>query len=148
MKFNHRLLICLLNLFFFPGNSLADLPKSFRTFVTVKSRSKINLEIKLPDGRQIQLPQKNKSQETEHTVEVPFEFVKEDGFSMEMQMVTKGKDILPCQLTVRQLSQYNRSYVCRTSEDKAVREAVEIRVFTDVNSTKAEIPRKLLAFDR
>jgi hypothetical protein len=167
MKSNRRLLLLLANLFLLQGNSLGDTPKSFRTFVTVKAlyhgdggvsspnNSEVRLQIKLPDGRTLKLREKNIDQ----SFEIPFDFVKQDSFGMEVALVKKGKNILPCQITVYQLSQYNRSYRCQTDvgfqinqqhvpENKVTREGVVFRVFTDAQSDKKEIPRKLLAYDR
>jgi hypothetical protein len=167
MKSNHRLLLFLVNLFLLQGNSLADPQKSFRTFVTIKAlhseapgvsspnSSEVRLQIKLPDGRTLKLREKD----IQRSFEIPFDFVKQDSFGMEVALVRKGKNILPCQITVHQLSQYNRSYRCQTDvgfqinqqyipENKVTREGVELRVFTDAQSDKKEIPRKLLAFDR
>ena len=167
MKSNDRLLLFLASFFFLQGNSLADPQKSFRTFVTVKALhhgvgslsssdpSEIRLQIKLPDGRTLKLREKDIDQ----SFEIPFDFVKQDSFGMEVTMLGEGKHILPCQIYVHQLSQYDRSYRCQTDigfqvsqqhipENRATREGVEFRVFTDVQSDKKEIPRKLLAFDR
>ena len=167
MKSNNRLLLFLVSLFLIQGNSLADTQKSFRTFVTVKAlhqgdgsvsspnNSEVRLQIKLPDGRTLKL----RENDIDQSFEIPFDFVKQDSFGMEVTMLGERKNILPCKITVHQLSQYNRSYRCQTDvgfqinqqhipENKATREGVEFRVFTDVQSDKKEIPRKLLAFDR
>jgi hypothetical protein len=167
MKSNNRLLLFLVGLFLLQGNSPADPQKSFRTFVTVKALHhgagslssseppQVRLQIKLPDGRTLKLREKDIDQ----SFEIPFDFVKQDSFGMEVTMLGEGTNILPCKIYVNQLSQYNRSYRCQTDigfqvnqqhipESKATREGVEFRVFTDVQSDKKEIPRKLLAFDR
>ena len=59
--------------------------------------------------------------------EIPFDFVKQGSFGMEAGF------------------QINQQHI---PENKATREGVEFRVFTDVQSDKKEIPRKLLAFER
>jgi len=167
MTFNGRFVLFLINFFLLQVSSLADTSKSFRTFVTVKALhhgesavsskggSEVRLEIKLPDGRTLKLREKDVDQ----SFEIPFDFVKQDTFGMEVTLLKKGKNILPCEITVNQLSQYNRSYRCQTDvgfqvsqqhipESKVTREGVEFRVFTDIQSDKKEIPQKLLAFDR
>lgn len=144
MKSNNRLLLFLVSLFLIQGNSLADTQKSFRTFVTVKAlhhgdgsvsspnNSEVRLQIKLPDGRTLKL----RENDIDQSFEIPFDFVKQDSFGMEVTMLGERKNILPCKITVHQLSQYNRSYRCQTDigfqvnqqhipENKATRVAFE-----------------------
>ncbi|NBX75417.1 MAG: hypothetical protein EBQ92_02600 [Proteobacteria bacterium] len=150
--------------------------KPYRTFVTIKKYnlenngipskpiSNVKLEISFPGGHKVSLPEgghywsigNNQSQDINRTFEVPFAFIQKDGFSFDLTMVRKGKKILPCHFEVSRLSQFNRSYVCRTDvafqmnqqnlpEEKVAKEAIEIRVFSDVNSTPAEIPKDAIA---
>jgi len=151
------------------------LVKPYRTFVTVKKYilenngipskpiSNVRLEIKFPGGTRAQLPEgghywsigNNQSQEINRTFELPFALIQNDGFNFELTMVRSGKKILPCRFEVAQLSQFNRSYVCRTDvafqqnqqipQDKIAKEAVEIRVFSDLNSPQAELPKDAIA---
>lgn len=156
--------------------SIAETQKPFRTFVTIKNYnlensgisskpiSNVKFEIAFPGGHQIQLPEgghywsigNNQSQEINRTFEIPFSVIQNDGFSFELTMVRKGKKILPCKFEVTRLSQFNRSYVCRTDvafqmnqqhlpEEKVAKEAVEIRVFSDLNSPQSEIPKDIIA---
>lgn len=153
-----------------------SLTKPFRTFVTIKKYnlenngnsskpiSNVKLEIKFPGGNEIELPEaghfwsigNNQSQEINRTFEIPFSMIRNDGFSLELTMVRKGKKILPCKFEIARISQFNRSYVCRTdvafqmnqqhlSEERVSKEAVEIRVFSDLNSTPTEIPKDVIA---
>lgn len=150
--------------------------KPFRTFVTIKKYnlesngipskpiSNVKFEISFPGGNHVQLPEgghywsigNNQSQEINRTFEVPFAFIQKDSFSFELTMLRKGKKILPCRFEVSKISQFNRSYVCRTDvafqtnqqhlpEEQVAKEAVEIRVFSDVNSTQSEIPKDVVA---
>jgi len=150
--------------------------KPFRTFVTIKKYnlenngipskpiSNVKVEISFPSGHKIELPEgghywsigNNQSQEINRTFEVPYAFVQKDGFSFDLTMIRKGKKILPCHFDVAHLSQFNRSYVCRTDvafqlnqqklpDDQVAKEAIEVRVFSDLNSTPAEIPKDAVA---
>ena len=150
--------------------------KPFRTFVTIKKYnlenngtpskpiSNVKLEIKFPGANPIELPEgghfwsigNNQSQEINRTFEIPYSMIRNDGFALELTMIRKGKTILPCKFEISRLSQFNRSYVCRTdvafqmnqqhlSEDKISKEAVEIRVFSDLNSPLKEIPQDAIA---
>ncbi|MFM8270477.1 MAG: hypothetical protein ACKN9V_09845 [Pseudomonadota bacterium] len=150
--------------------------KPYRTFVTIKKYnlenngipskpvSNVKLELSFPGGHRIELPEgghywsigNNQSQDINRTFEVPFAQIQKDGFSFELTMIRKGKKILPCRFEVTRLSQFNRSYVCRTDvafqmnqqhlpEEKVAKEAIEVRVFSDINSTPAEIPKDVIA---
>lgn len=150
--------------------------KPYRAFITIKKYnlenngipskpiSNVKLELSFPSGHKVELPEgghywsigNNQSQEINRTFEVPFAYVQKDGFSFELKMVRKGKTILPCRFDVARLSQFNRTYVCRTDiafqlnqqnlpEDKVAKEAVEVRVFSDINSLPAEIPKDVIA---
>jgi hypothetical protein len=152
------------------------LTKPYRTFVTIKKYnlenngipskpvSNVRLEISFPGGHKLELPEgghywsigNNQSQDINRTFEVPYDFIQKDGFSFDVTMVRKGKKILPCHFEVAHLSQFNRSYVCRTDvafqmnqqsipEEKVAKEAIEVRVFSDINSTPAEIPKDAIA---
>ncbi|NBX81588.1 hypothetical protein EBQ90_00645 [bacterium] len=176
MTGSKRLLLIVLNYLLMPQSVLAD-SKPFRTFVTVKGyhqesnghlkkpESLVRLEVQLPNGQTVGLPENNQfwtvsnqqSQEVEQTFEVPYEWVHGDGFTFQIKMIQSGKDILPCQFQVSRLSEYNRTYFCRTDvnfqtnqlrvpEQKLVKQAVEVRVFSDLNSSPKEIPKKFLAY--
>lgn len=157
-----------------PITSLPEV-KPYRTFITIKRYdlensgipskpvSTVKLDIRFPQGVHFQLPEggnawsigNNQSQEINRTFEIPWNFIAKDGFAFEIQMKRKGKSINPCKFDVQQLSQFNRTYICRTdvayqqnqriSEDKIAKEAIEIRVFSDRNSPAAEIPKDAIA---
>ena len=129
-----------------------------------KPISNVKLEIQFPGGHAVQLPEgghywsigNNQSQEINRTFELPFAVIQNDGFSFELTMIRKGKKILPCRFEVAKLSQFNRNYICRTDvafqtnqqhlpEEKVAKEAIEIRVFSDLNATPAEIPKDAIA---
>lgn len=154
-------------------------PEPFRTFLniqrfTIESNgesenpiSNVRLElkfnketenetiIKLPGGDQYWPIGDGQVQDIGQTFEVPWAFIQKDGFNFEMQIIRKGTRFLPCKFEVTQLSQFNRSYVCRSdinwqrkenyTEEELDREAVQIRIFTDKNSPKKEIPQEALA---
>jgi len=154
-------------------------PSSYRAYVTLKAyhqeqngnpknpESQVRVQITFPDQKKIELPDRNRfwsvkdkqTQDINETFEVPQEFIQNDGFSFEVAIIDKGKEIVPCQIRVNQLSQFNRNYFCRTDvnaqanqqkiqEEKLAKQAVELRVFSDVNSSSKEIPKKLLALKR
>jgi hypothetical protein len=158
------------------ANPELAITKPYRTFVTIKKYnlensgipskpvSNVKLEISFPGGHKLELPEgghywsigNNQSQDINRTFEIPYAFIQKDGFSFELTMVRKGKKILPCRFEVARLSQFNRSYVCRTDvafqmnqqsvpEEKVAKEAIEVRVFSDINSTPAEIPKDAIA---
>jgi len=160
---------------FFALNAFSDTKKPFRTFITLKSyhiaqsgnslpEHNIQLKLKLEGQEALPLPQKDLSwtianggtQTINQTFEIPFEALQSDSFSFELQMIRKGKKIDPCRFTVSHVSQYNRSYVCRSDVnhqlhkqnlplEKISKEAVEIRVFTSLKTKKKEIPRQVIA---
>lgn len=172
-------LALMLGITFFQTALLAEsesAAKPFRTFVTIKKYnlennglpskpiSNVKLEIKFPGGNQIELPEgghfwsigNNQSQEINRTFEIPYSMIRNDGFALELTMIRKGKKILPCKFEISRLSQFNRSYICRTdvafqmnqqhlTEEKISKEAVEIRVFSDLNSPPKEIPKDVIA---
>lgn len=158
------------------GQSALGEEKSFRTFVTIKKYnlesngipskpiSNVKFEINFPGDNRVQLPEgghfwsisNNQSQEINRTFEIPYSSIQNDGFTFELTMIRKGKKILPCRFEVTRLSQFNRSYICRTDvayqmnqqhvpEEKVAKEAVEIRVFSDLNSPRSEIPKDVIA---
>ena len=151
----------------------------YKAYVTVKAYhqeyngsakrpdSQVRVQIHFPDQKKIELPSSDQfwsvsnkqTQDINETFEVPQEFLVADGFSFEVSIIEKGKDIQPCKVKVNQLSQFNRTYFCRTDvnaqvnqlhlkEDKVAKQAVELRVFSDINSTSKEIPRKLVALKK
>jgi hypothetical protein len=147
--------------------------KPYRTFVTIQrynmeqngeggdSVSNVAVKITFPSGETTILPEDSQYwpigngqiQEINRTYEIPWRFLHNDGFKMTLQMIRQGTRFLPCELEVAQLSQFNRSYVCRTAlqwqlnqhiPEKALdREGIQIRVFSDLNSSASEIPSDL-----
>lgn len=149
--------------------------KPYRTFLTIKRYdlensgipskpvSTVKLDISFPQGVNFQLPEggnawsigNNQSQEINRTFEVPWSFIAKDSFAFEIKMKRKGKDINPCKFKVEQVSQFNRTYICRTDvayqqnqkipDAKIAKEAIEIRIFSDRNSPAAEVPKDAIA---
>jgi hypothetical protein len=149
--------------------------KPYRTFITVQRYtvenngnpnqpvSNVRLEMTFPNGAQAQLPESGdfwpvgngQSQEINRTYEIPWAYIQNDGFRFSVQMIRKGTKILPCEFDIVTLSQFNRGYICRTdvayqankgmSEDKLDKEGIQIRVFTDKNSTPKDIPQDAIA---
>jgi hypothetical protein len=150
-------------------------PKTFRTFVTFqryslesngkanKPVSNVRIEVTFPNGNKVTLPEggdywpvgNGQAQEINRTFEIPFAYVQKDGFGMRVQMVRQGATLNPCEIEIQSLSQFNRAYLCHTdvdmqlkqntSPDKVVKEGIELRVFTDLNSTPKEIPQNAIA---
>lgn len=144
--------------------------KPYRTFITVQrynmesngeegnTISNVKLDITLPNGKTIELPgnsqywpiSNGQSQEINQTYEIPTKYIQQDGFKFKIQMLRKGAKFLPCEFDVVSLSEFNRSYVCRVDigwqqqkgipEEKLNKEAIQIRIFTDLNSPAKEIP--------
>lgn len=152
-----------------------DSTKAFRTFVTLKSyhlaqsgnalaNHQIQIKVKLGEKETSALPQRELAwtlptggtKAINQTFEIPFEVLSSDSFSFEVQLLREGKTIEPCRFTVTQVSKYNRNYVCRSDvnhqtrnqnlpSDKISKEAIEVRVFTSLNTPKKEIPRQVIA---
>jgi len=123
--------------------------------------SDVRLEIQFPDGSEegakYQWPQGGQfvqianglTKNIDQTYEIPWENIQNDGFKFKVQMVRKGTKFLPCEFDVAQLSQFNRAYICRTDvqwqtnnhtpDTELDKEAVQVRVFTDRNSTAKEL---------
>lgn len=158
-------------------STAASIPavQPYRTFITIQkytvehngqvsqNMSNVRLEVTFPNGSKVQLPENGQywpigngqSQEINRTFELPWSFVKNDGFQFRIQMVRQGGRLLPCEFDVAQLSQFNRSYVCHTdinwqmdqkvAAERIDKEGVQIRVFTDKNSQPNEIPQSSIA---
>ncbi len=150
--------------------------KPYRTFIHIQRFTEDNtgdikhpianakLRVQFPNGKQIELPESGgywpvgngQVQEINRIYELPWEFIKNDGFKFSITMVNKRSKIKPCEYEVSNLSEYNRSYVCRIDEDwqrkkripedQLDREAVQIRVFAvHEHSSKTETPKDSIA---
>jgi len=125
--------------------------------------SNVKLEITFPNKKTVELPGQGQYwpigngqvQEINRTYEIPWEMITNDGFKFAIQMIRKGSKMDPCQFEIVQLSQFNRSYICRTDinwqmnqktpEEKLDKEGIQIRVFTNRNSAPSEIPAGAIA---
>lgn len=113
------------------------------------------IEMELPGNNQYWPVGNGQVQEIKRTVELPWKYVVKDGFTFQIQMVRKGSWMKPCVFEVTQLSEFNRAYVCRTDiewqkkrgipEDRLDKEGVQIRVFTDKNTPKRQMPTDAIA---
>ncbi|MCB0416360.1 MAG: hypothetical protein H6617_08155 [Bdellovibrionaceae bacterium] len=113
------------------------------------------LEMELPGNGQYWPIGNGQVQEIKRTLELPWKYIAKDGFTFEIQMVRKGSWMKPCVFEVTQLSEFNRAYVCRTDldwqkkrgvpEERLDKEGVQIRVFTDKNTPKKQIPTDAIA---
>jgi hypothetical protein len=150
----------------------------YRTWITVENFemiqngdaknpiSNVKMEVLLPGGTKFELPEggqfwtigNGQKQDIKRTYELPWSTIQNDGFNFVVQMVRKGSKMLPCNFTVNQLSQYNRSYFCHTDlqwqmdqkfpEDKLDKEGIQIRVWTDRNTPVKEQPKDALALKK
>jgi hypothetical protein len=125
--------------------------------------SNVRITVTFPNKTKLTLPESGQYwpigngqvQEINRTYELPAQLVVNDGFKFTIQMENKGDAILPCEFDVVQISQFNRAYVCSTDvgwqkvhnvpEDQLDEQAVQVRVFTDINSEKKEIPPDAIA---
>jgi hypothetical protein len=163
--------------------------KPYQTYITIQNYSlqssgepgngisNVHLELTFPNGKKYVLPEggqdwpvgNGQMQTIDQTYQLPFKYIQKDGFNFTVQIVRRGADLLPCQFKVEQLSVFNRSYVChtdinwqeaqKTPEDQIDREAVQLRVSTDIKenlSAKAsadvadkvnEVPTKFLTIE-
>jgi hypothetical protein len=113
------------------------------------------LKLALPEGGQYWPIGNGQVQEINRTYELPPQLVVNDGFKFTVQMENKGQPLLPCEFDVVQISQFNRAYVCspdigyqkahNVPEDQLDEEALQIRVFTDINTEKKEVPPDAIA---
>lgn len=130
-----------------PGNNISN--------VRLEMKFGPEVTLKLPGGDQHWPIGNGQVQEINQTFEIPWAFVRQDGFAFQLQMLRKGAKILPCQFEVRELSQFNRTYTCQTDvnwqvnnkvpDNRVNREGVQIRVFTDRNTPSKEIPKDAVA---
>jgi hypothetical protein len=150
----------------------------FRTFITLESYvmeangepgnpiSEVRLEIAFPNNVRVELPGgsqywpigNGQTQAINRTYEVPASALVNDGFNFNIQMVRKGAKFLPCQFSVTQISEYNRTYFCHTDlqwqtsqkipTEKINKEGIRIKVSTDKNTPKNELPKEALALKR
>ncbi len=162
-----------------PAIANAEAPKApakpYRTWITVQRYnmeqngeenqpiSNVRLEVTFPNGQKLSLPESGQFwpigngqvQEINRNYEIPYAWVSNDGFVFTVQMNRKGTVLLPCKFEVATLSQFNRSYVCRTDTgwqasnhvpaEKHDKESIQIRIFTDLNSKPNEIPNDAIA---
>lgn len=154
--------------------------KPYRTWITVQRYnmesngdaaqpiSNVRLEVQFPTPKgsaeqKMSLPESGQFwpigngqvQEINRNFEVPWAWIQNDGFVFTVQMVRKGAEMLPCRFEVTTLSQFNRSYVCKTDTgwqatnhippEKHDKESIQVRVFTDLNSKPNEIPNDAIA---
>ena len=149
--------------------------KPHRTFITIQRYnmensgetsnpiSNVKIELTFPNGQKMELPGNGQYwpigngqvQEINRSFEIPFQYLQNDGFKFQVQMVRKGTEFLPCQFDVVQMTEFNRSYVCHTDlgwqttrkvpADQLDKEGIQVRVFTDLNSKPNEIPMDSLA---
>jgi hypothetical protein len=147
--------------------------KPYRTFLTIQRYnmenngepsspiSNVRLEVTWPNGTKMVLPEggqywpigNGQVQEINRTFELPWNMITNDGFKFEVQMIRKGSKMAPCQFEIVQLSQFNRGYVCHTdlnaqtnlAPENMDKEGIQVRVFTDLNSEKKEVPNDALA---
>lgn len=148
--------------------------KPYRTFIEVARYnmenngesnnpiSNVRIVVTFPNQQKIQLPEggqwwpigNGQAQEIHKFYELPFSYIQNDGFKFSIQMERKGSLMLPCNFEVITLSQFNRSYTCHTdlnwqqneriSPENFDKEGIQVRVFTDQNSEKKEIPGNAL----
>lgn len=125
--------------------------------------SNVRLSVTFPNKSQTNLPENGQYwpigngqvQEINRTYELPAQYVQNDEFKFQIQMDNKGNPFLPCEFDVTQISQFNRAYVCSVDvgwqkahgvkDEDLDEEAIQIRVFTDLNSDKKEIPPDAIA---
>ena len=178
-----------------PANGqVAGLPKKpvvpYETFIEIQNYQlqnsgipgnqihNVHVELTFPNGKKITLPEggqdwpiaNGQMQPINLTYKIPFKYIQNDGFTFTLQMVRRGADLQPCVFKVDELSQFNRSYVCRTDtnwqstqrvpEEKWDKEAVQVRVSTDIKENlagkaegaslaakQAEIPTKFITIE-
>ncbi len=121
----------------------------------IRFNNKKSPVIKLPGDDEYWVIGNNQVQEINQFFEVPWEYIKNDGFKFQIQIIRKGTKFLPCNFEVTQLSLFNRQYICRLDvhwqmeqqipEHELDKEALTIRIFTDKNSPQKDIPKDAIA---
>lgn len=131
--------------------SFAEEPvKPFQTFVTLESYSylnpnpeaqKVSMEISLPEGKTQKIPSQEswevtpgKEQVINQTLEIPFESIKKDAFRFTIQIFRSGTKLGPCNFEIKNISEYNRTYICHLAYSKKASEekdTLHLRVHTD-----------------
>ena len=145
----------------------------YRTFLNIQhyyvensgndNIANVRVDITFPGGQTVQLPEGGQYwpiagaqvQEINRVYEIPFSVLEKDAFKFRIQMDRKGSSVLPCEFDVQQIAEFNRSYVCKVDlnwqtargipEDKLDKEGIQVRVFTDKNSPKKDIPMNAIA---
>lgn len=158
-----------------PGAEGKSVIKPYRTWITIQRYSmdnngepnspisNVRIEVTWPNGQKLSLPEggqywpigNGQVQEINRTFEIPYAWVRNDGFVFTVQMVRKGSQMLPCQFEVAQLSAFNRSYVCHTdtnwqannhtAPENLDKEGIQVRVFTDIDAKPTDIPSDAIA---
>lgn len=147
----------------------------YRTFVILESfandkiESTANLpaetrvEVSFPNGTKTAFPAENEfwkiavgeKQEINRTFEIPLRYIHGEKFEIRVQMIIPGQEVDPCLITVQNVPQFNREYVCKTdvpeqlkskhSFNKLVNQKLRLRVVTDVNSEATRLPEGAVA---
>lgn len=136
------------------GEGLGSI-SNVRLVITFPGPTEKGTVVELPGGGQYWPIGNGQVQEINRTFELPFKYIQKDGFQFRIQMIRKGAWIKPCEFDVVQLSQFNRSYVCRTDvewqkkrgipEEKLDKESLQIRVLTDLELPKRQLPTDAIA---
>jgi len=141
--------------------------KPHRSFITIQEYqieqnggtdpiSNVRLEVFFPNRGELKLPGGNEYwpigegqvQPIGQTFEVPWTYVRRDGFTFLVQIERKGAWYKPCIFRVARLSEFNREYICRVDlawqtksgipDEKLDKQGIKVRVFTDKHPSKME----------
>ena len=109
----------------------------WRTYVTILGVSDdTTLEVTLPNEK------KSRAMEAGQGFELPHSAVRADAFPLIVQMVKEGQDFKPCQISVEQLTDFDRRYVCTAQGGVA---QVQVRVYTNLHGGERFRPSQILA---
>lgn len=113
--------------------------ETYKTYLTIEKISEnTQFEMKLPHEKEA-----IKNPEIGKRFEIPFQQTVTDRFSITLKMDDGKKSILPCQISIEQLTQYDRRYICTAQNENHTQ--VELRVFTNLHGGDKIIPKEMVA---
>lgn len=116
----------------------AEQNPSFRTYLVIERvTDETMVEMRLPQDQEFKAGQIGRK------YEVPASHIQAGKFRVVVQMLKGREDILPCEIEIEHISQYDRKYVCTSRSQHPV--AVQVRVFTNLNGGDRVYPAAMVA---
>lgn len=117
---------------------LPPVTPTYKTYVSIENVSEdMGLQLTLPDKKVIS------KMELGQRFEIPAKSIRYDAFAVVVQMVKAGYSFKACEISVDQMNQFDRLYVCTAKDIPNAQ--VQVRVFTDLHGGDKFRPRQSIA---